>query len=161
MSKFEGIHSGRMSMILWIVVFVLILSLTIGLIVSFTRIEDAIPTRTVPDSAYEIGLLDPAEGDYVQGTTSIYLKKAIDVDGLKCKPTNTASIEYQVFFYDSEGEFISATSVMSDKVFSTEFDTIPEDAASARIMITPLHDYEVSDKEIATYADMLTVTYNK
>lgn len=156
-----GSGSGRKNLILWIVCFSLIAVIAIGLIVSFARINAAIPTKTVSTSAYEIGLLGTDDGEYVIGTTSIYTEDNIPVDGLKCKPTATASIEYQVFFYDEEDKFISATSVFEDDIWSTEFYEVPENAKFARVMITPLHDPEISSKEVRTYAEMLTVTHNK
>lgn len=158
---YEDYGTGRKNLILWIVCFALIAVIAIGLIVSFARINAAIPTKTVSTSAFEIGLLGTDDGEYVVGTTSIYTEDNIPVDGLKCKPTATASIEYQVFFYDEEDEFISATSVYSEDIWSTEFHEVPENAKFARVMITPLHDPEISGKEVRTYAEMLTITYNK
>ena len=153
-------NESKRNTILWIVAFSLIAVMALGLIASFVSINNAIPTRTLSDSAFKIGLIDSDEGDYMQGTTSIYTKEYIPIDGLKCKPQEDASIEYQVFFYTEEKEYISATAVRTD-IFSVEFDTVPTGARYARVMVTPLHDYEVASREVETYAKMITITYNK
>ena len=108
---------------------------------------------------YEQGLIG-ADGGEVKGTTSIRTKDLITVDGLKCDLAEDASITYQLFWYDEEEVFISASEELTLD-FDASTGTVPETAEYVRIMITPVNDPEVSITEIAGYAGELTVEYKR
>lgn len=143
----------------WIIAFVLIAILAVGVIFALVKIDRNETTKTIDGSvfSYSIGLIDE-EGEYEQGTSSIYMKDFYEVDGLTCKLDEKATISYEINFYDEKEEFISSTGSLE-----TDFESssIPETAKYFRVEITPKNDYEVSFFEINTYADQLTVTVNK
>lgn len=142
----------------WIIIF-LISILLIGAVVGlFIKLDRQTTTTTIGGEAYSIGTLDET-GKYVEGDTAIYLRKAITTDGLKVEIADEATIKYQLFFYDKDGEFVSASEELT-----ADFDgEIPENAESVKIMITPTADEDgkISVIEVLGYAAQLTVTVNK
>ena len=143
----------------WVVTFVLIAMLSIAVIFAFVKIDKNEKTRTLGTSSftYSIGLLD-SEGEYKQGTSSIYLKDYYSVDGLTIELKDKATVTYKLFFYDEDKEFVDMTSDLSLSYDST---STPATAEYFRIMITPTNDAEVSFFEIDDYAKQLTVSINK
>ena len=118
-------------------------------------------TRTIsPVFAYEQGLLDSA-GEEVKRTTAIRTKDGVSIDGFKVDIGENPSVTYQLFFFDEEGEFISASNAEMMVNFDAATDSVPEGTATVRIVIKPINDPEVSAGEIAGYAGELDVTYNK
>lgn len=143
--------------ILWIISFALIAILAIGLITTISRVNRNETTNTLGGNSltYSVHMLDD-KGEVVQGTSSITTKSFYKADGLKCEIKEKATIEYKVFFYDEDLEFISATDTLTE-----DFDTVEENAKYFKIMITPTNDAEVSFFEISTYGSQLIVTFNK
>lgn len=143
----------------WIITFVLIAMLSIAVVFAFVKIDKNQKTKTLGTNSftYAIGLLD-AEGEYVQGTSSIYTKDFTSVDGLTVEIKEDATITYKLFFYDADKEFVDKTSDLS---LNYDGSSIPSTAEYFKIMITPTNDAEVSFFEIGTYAGQLTVTVNK
>lgn len=151
----------RMSVndIKWIISFVLIAMLIVAVIFAFVKIDKNEKTKTLGTNSftYAIGLLD-AEGEYEQGTSSIYMKDYYSVDGLTIELQDKATVTYKLFFYDENKEFIDMTSDLS---LSYDSSSTPTTAEYFRIMITPTNDAEVSFFEIDDYAKQLTVSINK
>lgn len=137
-----------------------LITLTIfGLIASlFVKLDRQTSTTTIGSESYSIGTLDES-GKFVEGDTAIYMRKAITTDGLKVELADNAEITYQIFFYDEKDQFISATDALSEDFTGA----IPENAKSAKIMITPTADADgkVTFFEISGYANQLTVTVKK
>lgn len=109
---------------------------------------------------YEQGLLSATDGGEVKGTTSIRTKDFISLDGFKVDIKDDASVVYQLFFYNEDEEFISATEELS-----VDYDyaqaSVVTDAEKVRIMVTPVNDPEVGLTEIVSYASELTVEWTK
>lgn len=99
-------------------------------------------------------------GAYKEGDTAIYMRKAITTDGLKCELEENAKIKYQLFFYDKDENFLSASEELTTDYDGTD---IPKNAERVKIMITPTADEDgkVSLIEVLGYANQLTVTVNK
>ena len=133
--------------------------LSIAVIFAFVKIDKNEKTKTLGTNSftYAIGLLD-AEGEYEQGTSSIYMKDYYSVDGLTIEIEDKATITYKLFFYDENNDFIDMTSDLS---LSYDSSSTPATAEYFRIMITPTNDAEVSFFEIDDYAEQLTVSINK
>ena len=95
------------SNIKWIITFVLIAMLSVAVIFAFVKIDKNEKTKTLGTNSftYAIGLLD-AEGEYEQGTSSIYMKDYYSVDGLTVELKDKATVTYKLFFYDEDKEFI-------------------------------------------------------
>ncbi len=144
----------------WIATGVAGLLLTAAVIGLSVKVASLFPTKEIAGSSYSIGLIDADTGENVEGDTAIYLRKAVTVDGFKCEIAKDATIEYTLVFYDENDEWISSYGPLVESYDSAK---IPEDAASVRIMITPLEDRDgkVTLLEVEDYADQLKVTVNK
>ena len=156
--KNELYQHKKSDMVKWIITFIVGLLLIAAVAALFIKLDRQTTTTTIGGEAYSIGLIDE-NGDYKEGDTAIYMRKAITTDGLKCELKDDANIKYQLFFYDKDGEFISA----SEEKISDWSGAIPENAVSVKIMITPIEDEDgkVSLMEVLGYANQLTVTVNK
>ena len=116
---------------------------------------------------FEVGCLN-SEGKYEETEKAIYTKTAFECQGLEVKLDFDNTIDYQVFFYESDGDFISATNVLTD---DSELD-VPILATHARLVVTPNwlemgEEYEDSDDrvikwyETAKYSSQLELKVNK
>ena len=154
----KGMKKGTLGKVLIGVGVVALVATVVSLAV---KVDDMDKTDKVSATfGWEQGLLSTADGGEVKGTTSIRTKDIISSEELKCDLKEDASVEYQIFWYNEDDEFISATSSLSVD-FSHEDGEIPETAEGARIMITPKNDPEVSKTEIASYAGERTVEWKK
>lgn len=143
----------------WKVGVVLAIILAFGLIATlFVKLDRQTTTTTIGGEAYSIGTLDET-GEPTETNTSIYMRKAVTTDGLKCELAEDAKIKYELFFYDKDGEFVSSTGDLT----ADWAGEIPVGAESVKVMITPTADEDgkVSIVEVLGYASQLTVTVNK
>lgn len=156
--KNELYQHKKSDMVKWIITFIVGLLLIAAVVALFIKLDRQTTTTTIGGEAYSIGTIDE-NGDYKEGDTAIYMRKAITTDGLKCELKDDANIKYQLFFYDKDGKFISASAEQTSD-WSGE---IPDNAESVKIMITPTADEDgkVSLMEVLGYANQLTVTVNK
>lgn len=149
----------RMDTIKWVVIFLVVLGLIGAVIGLAVKLDRQTTIERLGGEAYEIGLID-AKGAEEKGETAIRTRKGITVEGLQCELDADAKITYQIFYYDKDGKFISATEALT-----ADFDGsgIPETAKTARIMITPTDDEDgkVSLVEVLGYANRLAVTYER
>ena len=100
---------------------------------------------------YEIGALTDM-GAYEESDKSLYTKEAFEVEGgVKVELEFDAKCTYKVFFYDEKDKFVSASAELSETA-TTE---VPEGAALARIMITPIFEADVDED------DQIVKWYNK
>lgn len=148
--------NGKASMIaLGVVAGIMSLS-TVGLAVKLNR---AVTTKEVPTSAFAIGTINDA-GKIEEGDGSIYQKKILKVDGLKIDLEKKADVTYQIYYYDEDKAFLSASAEMD-----SDFDgvAVPESAKYFRVVISPTEDEDgkVSLLEVAKYAKQVTISYNK
>lgn len=158
MKKFS--QRSTKSKVTFIVTIILILALVgavIGLSVSLSRSA----ATKVGGEVYSVGVIDAETGEVdTKKDTSIYTRKDLTVDGLKCTLEKDAKISYKIFYYDKDGKFLSATAALSADFNGKD---IPEAAESCKIMITPTADEDgkVSLVEVLGYAAQLTVVVNK
>lgn len=145
----------------WVIAFVLIAVLLVGMVITFVKLADNETTKTVGVTAFEIGGLS-AEGKEIKDTGCIRMKKAISVDGLEIKIVEDATVKYQVFYFgedeDGNEQFLSASEALSADLDAS---SIPAGAKLCKVVIEPTMDAEVSLFEISGYANQLTITYNK
>lgn len=144
--------------ILWVIVFVLIAALAVGLCVALLRTTDGV--ATLNSTAYSRGVIG-ADGEQDVSKKCIFTKHYIKTDGLKIELVEKADVQYKLFYYkdskDGKKEFISATEWLT-----ADFDgEIAEGAQYVRIVIDPISDEAISLFEIRGYANQLTVTYQK
>lgn len=149
----------KSDMVKWVLTLLVGLALIAAVVALFVKLDRQTSTTTIGGEAYSVGTIDAETGEYVEGDTAIYLRKAITTDGLKCELADDAKIKYQLFFYNADDEFISA----SEELTSDWNGEVPEGAESVKVMITPTEDEDgkVSLVEVLGYADQLTVTVNK
>ncbi len=103
------------------------------------------------------GALD-ASGVYRKTNGSIYTKDAFGCQGLNVELPFDTSVTYQIYFYDNEGSFVSATGVLTGNFSEKD---IPILATHARIVVTPKDDEDISWTEKRGYAKQLTITVLK
>lgn len=142
----------------WVVVFLLVIGLIGAVITLFVMLDRQTTVTEIGAEAYTIATLDDS-GEQTDGDTSIVTRDTFTTDGLKVELADEASVTYQLFFYDGEGNFISATGDLS-----ADFDgEIPENAASAKCEITPTADDDgkVDLIEVLGYAGQVTISINK
>lgn len=151
-----NISRKKLDLIFKIIVCVLLVALIGGVTYAIVRVVQKDETKEISSLAYKIGALDD-NGAFMKNTASIVSKDFISSDGLTVKLQENAEVSYKVFFYDTDKAFVSASEVQSADYAGT----IPENAKYAKIVITPLHDAEVSIFEMSGYAKQLTVTVNK
>ena len=106
---------------------------------------------------YAIGGLTE-QGQYLETKESIYTKDAFKCQGLDVEIAFDNNISYRIFFYDSENDLIGKTSFLTNNYDET---TTPFNASTARVVITPKDDSNVSWYEKNGYAKQLTITVNK
>ena len=142
----------------WIVTLLVGLALIGAVIGLAIKLERQTSTTTIGGEAYSIGMLD-SKGAIAESNQSIILRNAITTDGLSVKLGKDATVKYQLFFYDKNGSFISA----SEQLTSDFNGSVPDNAETVKIMITPTADEDgkVSLIEVLGYANQLTVTVNK
>ena len=123
----------------------------------FVKLDRQTTTTKIGGEAYSIGAIDVDTGDVLETSTSIYLRKAVTIDGLKCELAEDAKITYQLFFFNEDGDFLAATDVLT-----SDFDgNVPDGAESVKIVITPTEDDNVTLTEVLGYAGQLTVRVNR
>ena len=143
----------------WVVVFLLVIGLIGAVITLFVMLDRQTTVTEIGAEAYTIAALDDS-GEQTDGDTSIVTRNAFTVDGLKVAIADDATVTYALYFYDVDGEFVSKTADLS-----ADFDgsAIPENAESAKIVITPTADEDGKGDltEVLGYAGQVTVTVNR
>lgn len=140
----------------WIIAFVLIAIIGLGLIGLTVSINQKETTKRIGIEAYSIGTLNET-GDFVENEEGLCTKGLYTVDGLTVKIDEDANVTYKLYFFDTEETFISSTAALS-----TDFDgELPEGAKYFKIGITPANDTTVEWFEINGYVSQLSVIVNK
>ena len=143
----------------WVVVFLLVIGLIGAVVTLFVMLDRQTTVTKIGAEAYTIATLDDS-GEQTDGDTSIVTRNAVTTDGLKVAIADDATVTYALYFYDADGEFVSKTEALS-----ADFDgsAIPENAETAKIVITPTADEDgkVDLTEVLGYAGQVTVTVNR
>lgn len=142
----------------WVIIFLLMIGVIGAVVTLFVMLNRQTTVTQIGPEAYTIATLDE-NGEQAEGDTAIVTRDTFTTDGLKVELADEASVTYQLFFYDGEGNFISATGDLS-----ADFDgAIPENAAYAKCEITPTADEDgkVDLMEVLGYAGQVTVTVNR
>ncbi|MBQ2734927.1 MAG: hypothetical protein IJF33_03760 [Clostridia bacterium] len=125
-------------------------------------------TRTIGGSAYAVGEIDSATGQYVNSTDAIYTKEMFECQGLTIEPDFESKAEYRVFFYNVDGIYLTCSETKS--IASFEPSEVPIAAKYARVCIYPPHvdgdglpvdDFKIRFYEVYGVADNLTVRVDK
>ena len=128
-------------------------------------------TKKVSPLVFERGALDE-NGLHVESKTSIYTKDLIECQGLEIEPDFEVSGTYQVFYYDTNKQFLGASALMdsqTDGVYNKgrEYPL----AKYCRIVISPTasvdedgyvdEDWKIRFYEITSYANKYTIKVAK
>ena len=141
----------------FLVVYVLIALLLVGMCSTVITLDKQIETETVSVWAFKIGALDAA-GKYDESDGSIYMKNVESVDGLEIEVMEDAEVTYQIFFYDEDKALLSVSEELSaDYVYANDVDG----AEYFRVVITPTDDEEIGLFEKYGYAKQLTITIDR
>ena len=117
---------------------------------------------------FEVGGLRTEDGKYEKSDKTLYTKNAFECQGLQIKLAFDNYIDYQVFFYENDGDFLSASEVIS----GNEEIEVPLLATHARLELTPNwsemgEEYEdekdqiIKWYEVTTYSSQMEVKVNK
>lgn len=142
----------------WFIVFVLLLGVIASVVTLFIQVDRNTTVTQIGAEAYKIAALDE-DGKEIESDKSIVTRDAFTTDGLKVEFKDGAEVTYVLYFYDTDGEFISKTEALS-----ADYDgEIPEGAEYARAVITPTNDEDgkVTLTEVIGYANSLTITVNR
>ena len=144
---------SKKSKIALIIVGILVLIMAVGLCV---RMGSSQTYTKLGATDYEVGTLDNT-GVFMKNAGSFVSKDFYDIKGLSVKVDEDADLSYQLYFYDAEENFISATNNFG----VTYNGVIPEDAELFKIVITPTNDDDISTFDIINYSADVTVRYYK
>lgn len=136
---------------------ILLGALGIGAIVGVASGVNALVEKNDEDlkvihPVFEVGGLNEADGKYEKSDKTLYTKTAFECQGLEIKLDFDNTIKYQVFFYESDGDFISSTPVYDG---NSELE-VPLFATHARIELTPNwaemgEDYDTEKEQIVKW----------
>lgn len=132
---------------------VLIVGALIGIFALFDK--KANETETTIHPTYAVGGLT-ANGRFEDTKGSIYTKDAFECMGIKTTLAFDSNVSYKIYFYNEDEEFINATSKLTGN-----YNSRPESAKYARIVITPNDDENVSWYEVGKYSKQLTIQVDK
>lgn len=100
---------------------------------------------------YAIGSLQDNTGKYVESDLTLYTEEAFECYGLQIKPNFDSKVQYQIFFYNELGNFVSSTDLLEGS-YNEE---IPAFATHARLELTPIWTEDVKEE------DRIIKWYNK
>lgn len=159
MSNYELRRHKAADAVKWVVVFLLVIGLIGAVVTLFVMLNRQTTVTQIGPEAYTIATLDE-NGEQAEGDTAIVTRDTFTTDGLKVAIADDATVTYALYFYDADGEFVSKTAALS-----ADFDgsAIPENAESAKIVITPTADEDgkVDFTEVLGYAGQVTITVNR
>ena len=92
---------------------------------------------------FKVGGLNE-QGKYVESDESIYTKDAFECRGLDISLDFENNIKYQIFYYESDGDFVEATNVLEGNYTANE---LSYNITHARIEITPEWDEDVEEED--------------
>ena len=119
--------------------------------------DDAFDKKEISSLAFSVGGLD-GTGAYMDTNASIYTKDAFECQGLNITLDFDNMIEYKVYFYDQNNDFVHTTGARTNAFVDTE---VPFFAKFARIVVIPTEDDVVSILEVNKYAKQINVSVNR
>lgn len=145
--------------IVTILLVVLCLGIVGGGIAGIIKLTDSgkLDTKSISSMKFSVGGLD-SNGKYMNTNASIYTKEAFECQGLNVNLSFDNEVEYQVYFYDQNNDFVHTTGKLTGAFVK---DSVPFFAKYARIVVTPKNDDVVSRTEAYKYAKQLKITVNR
>lgn len=159
MSRYNTLKShAAADTVKWVIIFLLMVGVIGAVVTLFVMLDRQTTVTEIGAEQYMIGGLDE-DGAELEGDTSIVTRSGFTTDGLKAEIADEATVTYELFFYDADGEFISSTGDLSADFSGS----IPEGAESAKCVITPVDDEDgkVSLTEVLGYAGQVVISINR
>lgn len=150
-------YSKRTGKVNWLGIVIVVLVI-VGVVMFVKNINDNLPTETVGVLDYAVGGIDTSTGKYAKAEDSFYTKNFLNFEGLDISLKENANLTYKVFYYDSEKEFISASTT-----FNGDY-TAPSDVEGAKyvkVMVTDINGNVVNALNLLTLADGIVIKVNK
>jgi len=141
----------------WVLTFAVVIGAICGVIAVVKSIDS--DSRTVY-AAWARGSLDE-NGNYVEGKTSIYTKKAFECAGLDITLDFDSGVTYKVYFYTDDGDLLDEGGVTQALSGHFEADSVPANATYARVVVTPNDDANITWTEIVKYSNQVHITVSK
>ena len=141
---------------------ILVVAVVVGVFAGLNSLSERDLKSTRP--VFTLGALNE-EGKYIESEGTIYTKEAFECQGLEIKLDFEKTIFYEVYYYNSNGEFLYS----SEKSNENSKPELPARATHARIVITPdweLLEVKTASKqkikwyEIAKYANQIEIKVN-
>ena len=136
----------------WAMLFVLLMVIGLGIYLSNDKIDD---DKVEVKVTYNIGSLTTT-GKYKESDKSLYTKDLFECEGLNIELDFDANIEYEIYFYDENEDFL----ICSDKLTDNFKDEIPTNAKYARLVIYPVFDDDVKNPHVS-FVNVIFQTYSK
>lgn len=102
---------------------------------------------------YSVGAISEETGEVVKNDGALYTKNAFECKGLKIDLDNDSDISYQIFFYNEDDEFVSASDV-----FNADHKFEVEDGLKARVVIYPNWEEYADINQEVTILNRLSFT---
>lgn len=113
---------------------------------------------------FSVGGLDE-NGEYEESDLSLYTKTAFECRGLEIELDFDNNIQYQIFYYESDGDFVRSTTVFEDNYTAGD---LTFNITHARIELTPIwsDDVDVEDQILnwsnkGKFSKQLTIKVDK
>ena len=129
--------------------------LTLGIAgVLYSAITNRVENEIHPK--FEVGALDTETGDLLKDEQKLYTPDLIEYNNLEISLAFDNNVNYQVFFYDEDGEFVSASDVQTKK-----FKDESEELKYARIVITPIVEDDAETEDVNESEEFKVTLLNK
>ena len=129
--------------------------LTLGIAgVIYSAVTNRVENEIYPK--FQIGALDSETGDYVKDEQKLYTPDLIEYNNLEITLEFNNNVNYQVFFYDEDSEFVNASEVQTKK-----FKDESEETKYARIVITPIIEDDVETEDVNEVEEFKITLLNK
>lgn len=136
---------------------------TIAGIVALKKVNDQIPTTTLSNSAYTVGMLSDTDGKVESGADGgLFTAGYYDVENAEVKIKDDANVAVYVNLYKEDKTFLQVIKV-TDKTKVSEIASGVSSAKYVRFEIVPEEDADgkISGGEKREYAGQVTITVNK
>lgn len=144
--------------ILTIITVLLCLGILGGGIAGIIKLTDgSMDVKKISSTKFTVGGLD-TNGKYMNTNASIYTKDAFECQGLEVSLDFDNTVDYQIYFYDQNNDFVHTTGKLSVAFVK---DSVPFFAKYARIVVTPKEDDVVTALEVSKYAKQLSIKVNR
>ena len=142
-----------------ILLVLVLLAMAGGTIFSIVKITSNETSKTVSAFSFQIGNLNESGGFNKNDTSTMVTKDMLKLEGLDITLPADSAVQYKVFYFNEDGDFLVADETYSTSAFASE--STPEGAAQVKIVVKPVSDPEISFFEISKYAKQITIKVSK